>query len=45
MGLVPNELKKLESLGNLGMQYNNGNLHPVLAYYTKDMFIGLGFLN
>ena len=25
------------------MQENNGNLHPVLAYYAKDIFIGLGF--
>ena len=26
------------------MQYNNGNLHPVLANYAKDIFIGLIFL-
>ena len=27
------------------MQQNNENLHPVLADYAKDIFIGLGFFN
>ena len=27
------------------MQKNNENLHPVLADYAKDIFIGLGFSN
>ena len=31
--------------GNLEMQQNDGNLHPVLADYAKDIFIGLSFFN
>ena len=27
------------------MQQNNGNLHPVLADYPKNILVGLGFLN
>ena len=26
-----------------GTERNDGNLHPVLANYAKDIFIGLGF--
>ena len=36
-------MKQLESLGNLEMQWSDGNLHPVLADYAKDIFIGLDF--
>ena len=27
------------------MQQSNGNLHPALADYAKDIFIGLDFFN
>ena len=42
--LVSNIMKQ-RIYGNLEMQQNDGNLHPVLADYAKDIFIGLGFFN
>ena len=41
--LVTNEIKQLKSLGKFRNAIKNGNLHPALADYAKDIFIGLGF--
>ena len=43
--LVPNEMRQLECLGKFRILISNGNQHPVLADYAKDIFIGLCFFN